>query len=48
MSIQFLIDIVMFNLILFFIRQMISHYANMYPQLIKDPKVLGPVERFMV
>lgn len=28
--------------------QMISHYANMYPQLIKDPKVLGPVERFMV
>uniref|UniRef100_A0A8C7P9P8 Phospholipase B-like n=1 Tax=Oncorhynchus mykiss TaxID=8022 RepID=A0A8C7P9P8_ONCMY len=29
-------------------RQMISHYANMYPQLIKDPKVLGPVERFMV
>ncbi|CAB1341885.1 unnamed protein product [Coregonus sp. 'balchen'] len=27
--------------------QMISHYANMYPQLIKDPKVLGPVEHFM-
>uniref|UniRef100_A0A674BTI8 Phospholipase B-like n=1 Tax=Salmo trutta TaxID=8032 RepID=A0A674BTI8_SALTR len=28
--------------------QMISHYANMYPQLIKDPEVLGQVERFMV
>lgn len=27
--------------------QMISHYANMYPQIIKDPKVLGPVKDFM-
>ncbi|KAG7460046.1 hypothetical protein MATL_G00217170 [Megalops atlanticus] len=27
--------------------QMFSHYANMYPQLIKDPKVLGPVKEWM-
>ncbi|XP_062335377.1 phospholipase B-like 1 [Osmerus eperlanus] len=27
--------------------QMISHYANMYPQIIEDPKVLGPVKDFM-
>ncbi|KAG9343084.1 hypothetical protein JZ751_015303 [Albula glossodonta] len=27
--------------------QMFSHYANMYPQLINDPKVLGPVKEWM-
>ncbi|XP_036378885.1 phospholipase B-like 1 [Megalops cyprinoides] len=27
--------------------QMFSHYANMYPQLIKHPKVLGPLKDFM-
>ncbi|KAG5832478.1 hypothetical protein ANANG_G00291590 [Anguilla anguilla] len=28
-------------------QQMFSHYTNMYPQLIKDPKVLGPVKNWM-
>ncbi|XP_029913074.1 phospholipase B-like 1 [Myripristis murdjan] len=28
-------------------QQIIDHYANMYPQLISDPKVLGPVQSFM-
>ncbi|KAI1886721.1 hypothetical protein AGOR_G00198710 [Albula goreensis] len=27
--------------------QMFSHYTNMYPQVIKDPKVLGPLKDFM-
>ncbi|KAL0992957.1 hypothetical protein UPYG_G00101460 [Umbra pygmaea] len=26
--------------------QMISHFANMYPQLITDPGILGPVQKF--
>ncbi|MBN3323413.1 PLBL1 Phospholipase, partial [Atractosteus spatula] len=26
---------------------MFDHYANMYPQLISDPKILGPVQDFM-
>lgn len=29
------------------LRQMMDHYTNMYPQLIKDPKVLAPVKTFM-
>lgn len=32
---------------LFFRRQMMDHYTNMFPQLIHDPKVLGPVKTFM-
>ncbi|XP_056263761.1 phospholipase B-like 1 isoform X1 [Pseudoliparis swirei] len=28
-------------------QQMIDHYANMYPQLIHDPKILGPLQSFM-
>ena len=28
-------------------RQMMDHYTNMFPQLIHDPKVLGPVKTFM-
>lgn len=28
-------------------QQMMDHYANMYPQLIHDPKILGPVHSFM-
>ncbi|XP_013868362.1 phospholipase B-like 1 [Austrofundulus limnaeus] len=28
-------------------QQMMDHYTNMYPQLIKDPKLLGPVKKFM-
>ncbi|KAI3365546.1 hypothetical protein L3Q82_010623 [Scortum barcoo] len=27
--------------------QMFSHYSNMYPQLIKDEKVLNPLKRFL-
>lgn len=27
--------------------QMMNHYSNMYPQLIHDPKILGPVQDFM-
>ncbi|KAM3598434.1 uncharacterized protein V6R79_018022 [Siganus canaliculatus] len=28
-------------------QQMMDHYANMYPQLIHDPEVLGPVQTFL-
>uniref|UniRef100_A0A8C5GPD2 Phospholipase B-like n=1 Tax=Gouania willdenowi TaxID=441366 RepID=A0A8C5GPD2_GOUWI len=28
-------------------RQMLSHYSNMYPQLIKDQKVLNPLKNFL-
>ncbi|KAM4634899.1 phospholipase B-like 1 [Polymixia lowei] len=28
-------------------QHMIDHYANMYPQLIYNPKILGPVQSFM-
>nr|XP_029132146.1 phospholipase B-like 1 isoform X2 [Labrus bergylta] len=28
-------------------QQMMDHYTNMYPQLITDPKILGPVQSFM-
>ncbi|XP_008328494.1 phospholipase B-like 1 [Cynoglossus semilaevis] len=28
-------------------QQMMDHYTNMYPELIRDPKVLGPVQAFM-
>ncbi|TDH02607.1 hypothetical protein EPR50_G00154580 [Perca flavescens] len=28
-------------------QQMMDHYANMYPQLIHDPKILSPVQNFM-
>uniref|UniRef100_A0A3P9KE14 Phospholipase B-like n=1 Tax=Oryzias latipes TaxID=8090 RepID=A0A3P9KE14_ORYLA len=28
-------------------QQMMDHYTNMYPQLVKDPKVLDPVKTFM-
>ncbi|XP_057717076.1 phospholipase B-like 1 [Corythoichthys intestinalis] len=28
-------------------QQMIDHYTNMYPQLIHDPTILGPVQNFM-
>ncbi|XP_017272018.1 phospholipase B-like 1 isoform X2 [Kryptolebias marmoratus] len=28
-------------------QQMMDHSTNMYPQLIKDPKILGPVKTFM-
>nr|XP_057905284.1 phospholipase B-like 1 [Doryrhamphus excisus] len=28
-------------------RQMIDHYTNMYPQLIRDPTILGPLQTFM-
>lgn len=28
-------------------RQMMDHYANMLPQLIRNPKILGPVQSFM-
>ncbi|KAM9425887.1 phospholipase B-like 1 [Pholidichthys leucotaenia] len=28
-------------------RQMFSHYSNMYPQLIKDDKVLNPLKNFL-
>ncbi|KAL6103320.1 plbd1 [Pungitius sinensis] len=28
-------------------QQMMDHYANMYPQLIHDPKILSPVQSFM-
>ncbi|XP_047427646.1 phospholipase B-like 1 [Mugil cephalus] len=28
-------------------QQMMDHYTNMYPQLIKDPKILDPVQSFM-
>lgn len=30
-----------------FIRQMFSHYSNMYPQLIKDHNVLDPLKNFL-
>ncbi|KAM6966224.1 phospholipase B-like 1 isoform 2-T2 [Tautogolabrus adspersus] len=28
-------------------QQMMDHYTNMYPQLITEPKILGPVQSFM-
>ncbi|KAK2833779.1 hypothetical protein Q5P01_017668 [Channa striata] len=28
-------------------QQIMDHYTNMYPQLIHDPKILGPVKNFM-
>ncbi|GLD63076.1 phospholipase B-like 1 [Lates japonicus] len=28
-------------------QQMMDHYTNMYPQLITEPKMLGPVQDFM-
>lgn len=28
-------------------RQMMDHYTNMYPQLITEPKMLDPVQKFM-
>lgn len=31
----------------FHCRQMFSHYSNMYPQLIKDEKVLEPLKNFL-
>ncbi|CAJ1075832.1 phospholipase B-like 1 [Xyrichtys novacula] len=28
-------------------QQMMDHYTNMYPQVIKDPKLLGPIQTFI-